>query len=130
MHFGLIGSNLKFHLGSLCAMLINYLIMSPKCQLGKLPAAATPYFPLCSLPRLTMPIISIQLRRKFTVNSQTSDDSSFLVMPPPPDLGGKSPRKSWNALALAFLGDSVWEVSLFLHIIPHLDSSHNTPIDG
>lgn len=31
-------------------------------------------------------------------------------LPNPPNLHGKSPRKFWNAVALAFLGDSVWEV--------------------
>lgn len=34
------------------------------------------------------------------------------VMPPPPNIGGKDPKKYWNATALAFLGDSVWEVWL------------------
>lgn len=29
---------------------------------------------------------------------------------PPPDVGGKDPKKYWNATALAYLGDSVWEV--------------------
>jgi hypothetical protein len=32
------------------------------------------------------------------------------VLPPPPDLNGKKPQRSWNATALAFLGDGVWEV--------------------
>ena len=32
------------------------------------------------------------------------------VLPPPPSLRGRLPRKHWNALALAYLGDSVWEV--------------------
>ena len=32
-------------------------------------------------------------------------------VPLPPHLHGKAPRKHWNANALAFLGDSVWEVS-------------------
>jgi len=32
-------------------------------------------------------------------------------VPIPPHLHGKAPRKHWNANALAFLGDSVWEVS-------------------
>jgi ribonuclease-3 family protein len=32
------------------------------------------------------------------------------VVPPPPSLHGKGARKSWNSLALAFLGDGVWEV--------------------
>lgn len=31
-------------------------------------------------------------------------------VPVPPALHGKAPRKHWNANALAFLGDSVWEV--------------------
>lgn len=31
-------------------------------------------------------------------------------VPVPPHLHGKAPRKHWNANALAFLGDSVWEV--------------------
>jgi hypothetical protein len=31
-------------------------------------------------------------------------------VPLPPHLHGKAPRKHWNANALAFLGDSVWEV--------------------
>jgi hypothetical protein len=32
------------------------------------------------------------------------------MLPRPPDLRGKSPRSSWNATALAFMGDAVWEV--------------------
>lgn len=32
------------------------------------------------------------------------------VVPLPPHLHGKAPRRHWNANALAFLGDSVWEV--------------------
>lgn len=31
-------------------------------------------------------------------------------VPIPPHLHGKAPRKHWNANALAFLGDSVWEL--------------------
>ncbi|KAL4444377.1 hypothetical protein ABPG75_012114 [Micractinium tetrahymenae] len=31
-------------------------------------------------------------------------------VPLPPHLRGKAPRKHWNANALAFLGDSVWEL--------------------
>lgn len=31
-------------------------------------------------------------------------------VPLPPHLHGKAPRRHWNANALAFLGDSVWEV--------------------
>lgn len=34
------------------------------------------------------------------------------VLPPPPDLNGKKPQRSWNATALAFLGDGVWEVCM------------------
>ena len=34
-------------------------------------------------------------------------------VPPPPNLHGKQPRKYWNAAALAFLGDAVWEVRGF-----------------
>lgn len=32
------------------------------------------------------------------------------VLPHKPDLQGKDVRANWNAVALAFLGDSVWEV--------------------
>ena len=32
------------------------------------------------------------------------------TLPPPLDLQGKNPRAHWNAIALAFLGDSLWEV--------------------
>ncbi|EFN58128.1 hypothetical protein CHLNCDRAFT_141867 [Chlorella variabilis] len=32
------------------------------------------------------------------------------VVPLPPHLHGKAPRRHWNANALAFLGDSVWEL--------------------
>ena len=32
------------------------------------------------------------------------------MLPAPPNLGGKKPRTSWNATALAFMGDAVWEV--------------------
>lgn len=53
---------------------------------------------------------------KRRVHSSASDDDRgrevVSPMPPPPDLGGKDPRKYWNATALAFLGDSVWEVRL------------------
>lgn len=33
-----------------------------------------------------------------------------LRVPVPPHLHGKAPRKHWNATALAFLGDGVWEL--------------------
>lgn len=36
--------------------------------------------------------------------------TSTLVLPHKPDLQGKDVRANWNAVALAFLGDSVWEV--------------------
>ncbi len=32
------------------------------------------------------------------------------VVPAPPNLGGRKARTSWNSTALAYLGDSVWEV--------------------
>ena len=32
------------------------------------------------------------------------------ILPPVPNLDGKDVRANWNATALAFLGDSVWEV--------------------
>lgn len=32
------------------------------------------------------------------------------MLPAPPDLSGKVVRANWNATALAYLGDSVWEV--------------------
>ena len=32
------------------------------------------------------------------------------VLPPPPPLGGRHPRAEWNAAALAYLGDGVWEL--------------------
>ncbi|KAA6420585.1 MAG: RNA binding, partial [Trebouxia sp. A1-2] len=32
------------------------------------------------------------------------------VLPPIPDLQGKDVRANWNAVALAFLGDTVWEL--------------------
>lgn len=32
------------------------------------------------------------------------------VLPPEPDLKGKDVRANWNAVALAFLGDTVWEL--------------------
>jgi hypothetical protein len=32
-------------------------------------------------------------------------------LPPAPDLQGADPRRSFNAVVLAFLGDGVWEVS-------------------
>ncbi len=37
----------------------------------------------------------------------------MVVLPPAPDLKGKGVRANWNATALAFLGDSVWEVCNF-----------------
>ena len=36
-------------------------------------------------------------------------------LPPAPNLHGKTPRRQWNANALAFLGDSVWEVGACCH---------------
>ena len=36
------------------------------------------------------------------------------VLPPIPDLQGKDVRANWNAVALAFLGDTVWEVTVYL----------------
>lgn len=36
------------------------------------------------------------------------------VLPPVPDLQGKDVRANWNAVALAFLGDTVWEVTVYL----------------
>ncbi len=38
-------------------------------------------------------------------------------LPPPPDLGGATPSSRWNAASLAYLGDSVWEVSGRRHTI-------------
>lgn len=51
--------------------------------------------------------------RPTTLPHKVSDeDVSVLdVLPPPPELNGKKPQSSWNATALAFLGDGVWEVS-------------------
>jgi len=40
------------------------------------------------------------------------------VLPAPPDLSGKVVRANWNATALAYLGDSVWEVRGPHHIGP------------
>lgn len=37
-----------------------------------------------------------------------TDDGS--VVPPPPQLGNKTVRSSWNAVNVAFLGDAVFEV--------------------
>lgn len=34
------------------------------------------------------------------------------VLPPVPNLEGKDVRANWNATALAYLGDAVWEVGL------------------
>ena len=36
------------------------------------------------------------------------------VLPPIPDLQGKDIRANWNAVTLAFLGDTVWEVTAHL----------------
>ncbi|KAL3138810.1 hypothetical protein ABBQ32_005650 [Trebouxia sp. C0010 RCD-2024] len=40
----------------------------------------------------------------------TGGSTSRRVLPPVPDLQGKDVRANWNAVALAFLGDSVWEL--------------------
>ena len=45
-----------------------------------------------------------------TAATTKSNRKSSSPLPPPPNLQGKAPRKYWNAAALAFLGDSVWEV--------------------
>ncbi|KAK9846419.1 hypothetical protein WJX81_003426 [Elliptochloris bilobata] len=37
------------------------------------------------------------------------------IMPPPPNLQGKTVRANWNATALAYLGDSVWELYVRRH---------------
>ncbi|KAK9820588.1 hypothetical protein WJX72_011989 [[Myrmecia] bisecta] len=37
------------------------------------------------------------------------------LMPPPPNLQGLKPRASWNPSALAFIGDSVWELYVRRH---------------
>ncbi|EIE25234.1 ribonuclease III [Coccomyxa subellipsoidea C-169] len=37
------------------------------------------------------------------------------VLPPVPNLEGKDVRANWNATALAFLGDSVWELYVRRH---------------
>lgn len=41
-------------------------------------------------------------------------------VPIPPHLHGKAPRRHWNANALAFLGDSVWEVIETGNLVPLL----------
>lgn len=35
------------------------------------------------------------------------------TLPPIPDLQGKDVRANWNAVTLAFLGDTVWEVTAY-----------------
>lgn len=37
------------------------------------------------------------------------------ILPPSPPLNGKAPRKHYNAIALAFLGDSIWEMYVRRH---------------
>ncbi|CAL8461802.1 g1333 [Coccomyxa elongata] len=37
------------------------------------------------------------------------------ILPPVPNLDGKDVRANWNATALAFLGDSVWELYVRRH---------------
>lgn len=64
---------------------------------------------------LTVPLGKVCCARDILVTQaserpQEDCASQDTVLPPPPDLGGKHPRKSWNATALAYLGDSVWEV--------------------
>jgi hypothetical protein len=43
-------------------------------------------------------------------SGSSSDTKVGVWLPPPADLQGKAPQKHWNATALAYLGDSVWEV--------------------
>jgi 23S rRNA maturation mini-RNase III len=45
------------------------------------------------------------------------------VLPPVPFLDGKAVRANWNAVALAFLGDSVWEVRM-----PAPSNNQNAPL--
>jgi hypothetical protein len=55
--------------------------------------------------------------RKTIVHQPNANNCTLLpragdnpFMPPVPALQGKSPKTSWNATSVAFLGDSVWEV--------------------
>jgi 23S rRNA maturation mini-RNase III len=47
------------------------------------------------------------------------------VLPPMPFLQGKDVKANWNATALAYLGDSVWEVRSFgtVHVVSNLSGS-------
>ncbi|KAF5830788.1 hypothetical protein DUNSADRAFT_14055 [Dunaliella salina] len=52
-------------------------------------------------------------------------------LPPPPDLQGKNPRALLNTTALAFLGDSVWEVLLRAHVMgayPAIQAGASSPL--
>lgn len=52
----------------------------------------------------------------------TADDGNP-VLPPAPYVDGKKIRAWWNPTALAFLGDSIWEVLSFLPLPPCLSTA-------
>ncbi|KAK9814920.1 hypothetical protein WJX73_002089 [Symbiochloris irregularis] len=68
----------------------------------------------CTRPQLLSPAqksrTSVSASKGFGLPNLARDPEADLVVPPPPDLKGKAPRVSWNAVALAYLGDSVWEL--------------------
>jgi len=47
---------------------------------------------------------------KTSKNSSASSSSSAVIVPAPPNLSGQALRSGWNATALAYLGDAVWEL--------------------
>ena len=69
------------------------------------------------IPPTLRPLVILKrkssLRTIILCHSTSTPDggSPATPLPPPPNLRGKAPRKYWNPASLAFLGDSVWEVS-------------------
>lgn len=72
---------------------------------GSVEAAPQQPFPDAKAAGALEPVPSAQT---LIPSSVSASQSPF---PPPPDIGGVEPRSRWNAASLAFLGDSLWEVS-------------------
>lgn len=80
-----------------------------------------------------MPRNIIQRRSLRSRNNDSNDSDQAplstlnCALPPPPFLHGKAPTKYWNAHALAFLGDAVWELYIrrtYFHPPKNMRSYH------
>jgi ribonuclease-3 family protein len=76
-----------------------------RSALALAPTAALP--PLRQRPRATPPRSGFRPPAAATASPSPPPPD---VLPPPPPLGGRHPRAEWNAAALAYLGDGVWEL--------------------